>query len=286
MASACQPIKLASLATSPSVLAVNATDIYWTEFVQGLWSLPLAGGVPTVISAEYASGFALDTTHIYWGTNGYLQQTPLGGGAVTHLTPGGWGITPKEWGVAADATFVYWTDQAKGLFKVPIGGGEPITIATAGISNPGGIVIDATTLYWANAQSTIQKIPLAGGSVTTLAAGQESVQTLAIDAGYIYWTNTGLTYLAGSVNRVAKAGGAVTILATAQDDPAGLAVDATDVYWVNGGDKTVNRVAKGGGVASVLATGQVGGRAIAVDAKAVYWLTADASAGELWKMAK
>jgi hypothetical protein len=84
-------------------------------------------------------------------------------------------------------------------------------------------------------------VPLAGGTPVTLASGQQSIDSIAVDASGIYWVNSRSTL--GTVMKLALGGGTPVTLAAGQDLPFGLAVDSTSVYWAtfNGGTRSDGR---------------------------------------------
>ena len=79
----------------------------------------------------------------------------------------------------------------------------------------------------------MMKLPIGGGAPVTLASAQPGPQHIAVDATNVYWTNIGSVDDTGSVMAVAKEGGTPMALATAQRGPFGIAVDATNVYWTD-----------------------------------------------------
>jgi hypothetical protein len=92
-------------------IAVNASGIYiGTE--DALLELPITGGSPEVLaSASQAStgAIALNDEAVYWAGADGVMKVPLAGGAAIALAPG---VHPSS--LAADASYVYWTDSAMG----------------------------------------------------------------------------------------------------------------------------------------------------------------------------
>src|SRR5580658_4591233 len=82
------------------------------------------------------------------------------------------------WGLAIDATSVYWTDcgdPTGGLvLKVAKSGGPITTLATG--DRLSGIAVDATNVYWSagteggDGAGSIMKVPTGGGTAVTIAA--------------------------------------------------------------------------------------------------------------------
>ena len=136
------------------------------------------------------------------------------------------------------------------------------------------IAVDGVSAYWADSVGSVLKCAVGGcTSPTSLATSsllQGAAYGLAIDAGNVYWTNSGV----GTVSMVSKTGTGATVLALGQNSPMGVAVDATSVYWANSGDGTLMKVPIGGGTTATVATGQSGPTGVAVDASFVYWTNA------------
>src|SRR5262249_42058160 len=139
------------------------------------------------------------------------------------------------WGVAVDATDVYWTDtDGDVVMKVPKGGGLPVKLATG--SQPTSIAVDATDVYWTNTYSgEVMRVPKGGGVPVVFAAGQPRAGSVVLAAAFVSWTTHG-TGLAteSTVTRAPKIGGPPVVIAmgyTSPDTIGKVALDAADVYW-------------------------------------------------------
>jgi hypothetical protein len=166
------------------------------------------------------------------------------------------------------------------VMKAPLSGGTPILLASVSNADPWGIAVDATNVYWVNQETSgngkgsVMKVPLGGGSTTTLASGQDFPEGIAVDATSVYWTNSSDS---GSIMKVALGGGTPTTLASRLVYPSKIVVDATSVYWDGRADDqnldSVMKVALGGGTPITLASGQNHPSGITIDATSVYWMT-------------
>ena len=85
--------------------------------------------------------------------------------------------------------------------SIPIGSGNPVTVAAVSNGTVGDVAADASGIYWASsATNLIMSAPLEGGTVVTRAAGQGTPAYVLTDSTAIYWLNVG----SGMVMKLAK----------------------------------------------------------------------------------
>jgi hypothetical protein len=182
-----------------------------------------------------------------------------------------------KWGIAVDATSVYWTnacDPNGPVMKAPLDGGTPTTLAES--SAPTAIAVDATSVYWTNLYGGVMKVPLGGGATTTLTDGPsfQMAVSIAVDDTSVYWSGSeSWGPENGMILSVPLDGGAPTTLASGQGvgpSAGDLAVDATSVYW--GGSVGVMKMPKSGGTPTTLVSTSSYVANLAVNATNVYWI--------------
>ena len=304
--------------SNPQGIAVDATNVYWTNSTttsNSVVKVPLNGGTPTTLAsvqgsssdsgtsfvASVGSGIAVNATVVVWTIGDAVFDMLLSGGAPTPLVSDN-GNEP--FAIAVDATNVYWVGDGK-VMKAPLGGGAATTLfaAAANTQAPfGGIAVDATSVYWtailiannpdggSGQGASICKVPInGGGAFTTLASGYDGpYNSIAVDATNVYWTTSPdiAPGIAGTVMTASSNGGNSKILAMYQIGAASIAVDATNLYWTTSFDGIMTMPIHGA-TPTTLASVQANG--IAVDATSVYW-TVGANAphnpGTVMKIAK
>jgi hypothetical protein len=254
---------------------------------------------PFVIAQGHHPGIiAVDSSSVYWpdgsDTLGRIMKAPKAGGEPVVIASS----QRRPWSVTVDAAYAYWVTNSDeppkygGVFKVPLEGGEVITLVPSGEAFADDIAVDEHGVYWddygAYPQSgrdllacaegaAIRKAGLDGSNPTTLAASDAGVCTpllFSVNASGVYWPSRSR----GAVQHVGLDGRGVAELATS-GDPVAVAVDSSYVYWVNWQDGSVQRAPLGGGKAVTLASSGkdagpntgVGAVDLAVDEVNVYW---------------
>lgn len=188
------------LPLAPAVLeiVVDSTYIWWTREPDDIQRMPVAGlpdgGVEDLLSANpLSNGLTKDDVNIFWCNqqDGYIKKGDHDLGNETPLQTG-----DVPWGVAVDATNLYWTEQGSGdnigrvMKASKVDGSNPVELAGMQ-GSPNGITVDATHVYFANRHAgTINKVPIAGGAVVVLATDQEKPVKLVVDGTHVYWANT------------------------------------------------------------------------------------------------
>jgi hypothetical protein len=181
----------------------------------------------------------------------------------------------NPFGIAVDATNVYWATADGTVRTVPLDGGSPTTLVT-GLSSV-AMAIDSTNVYLGMFPSGVAVVPKVGGSLTTLASSpQVGAGMLAVDATSVYFVDE----QAGEVAKIPLGGGAVSVLASGLGLPTtGFAIDTTSAYvltTVNGVGGILS-VPLDGGTPTTLLSGLViaGGIHIAVEGATLYYANGD-----------
>ncbi|MCL2448763.1 MAG: hypothetical protein FWD17_07450, partial [Polyangiaceae bacterium] len=113
---ACQPVALASSQDGPLGIAVDSSDVYWTDQSGGsVMRVSIGGGMAVTLMGGQASpaGIAVDSAYAYYALevpHGSVMRIPLAGGVADPVASG----QDSPYGVAVDAQRVYWTNAASG----------------------------------------------------------------------------------------------------------------------------------------------------------------------------
>jgi hypothetical protein len=279
--------------TLTNCIAVDATDVYWTESsatmipdagsLSRLVKVSKNGGTPTVLldAIESPGCAVIDDTNAYVVQGGDLLKVPLAGGSPMtiaqsqHVLPGS---TPK---LAVAGGYLYWITDVYGsvdayngmnaLVRVSTSGGSPTPLFTDLTGSPGGIAADATNVYYSDMTGMYVR-PIAGGAAVPI--GQSSLHNnrFAVDSMHIALVElTGLSPTdAGMVGKgdvaVSKLDGSGRTLVS-MNLATSLAIDETGVYAEASGALT--RFALDGSGTEVLSLSMA--RAIALDATDIYF---------------
>lgn len=177
--------------SSLGVVAYGHVDLPDASVVLGDGAAP----TPVVLaSGGGAESLALDGTDVYWtdGVNGEVRKVPKDGGPSIAV----YSIANTEpWGVAVDSSRVYWTlpnfalGGTSAVMSAPLPGGTPTTLVT-NVPGPMSIAVSSATVYWATSgQDAIQSVPIEGGSASTVVSDANGASALAVDGNNLYWCN-------------------------------------------------------------------------------------------------
>jgi hypothetical protein len=223
------PVTLAMGGEWLRAIAIDDSNVYWTDYYGGLVSkVPKAGGNPVVLASqqEKAIGIAVDDTNVYWSNATGIMKVGKAGGTpemIAYQQPG-----PQA--IAVDRSSVYWGGSGS-IYKVALTGGTPVVVGTGGDAI--SMAVDDTNVY-ALIGDIVTQVPLAGGPSFELGRADTFARAITIDKDAVY-----LAYLSyetaggpanGAVVKFAIGGGSAMTLASAQAASA-VAVDGTYVYW-------------------------------------------------------
>jgi hypothetical protein len=225
-----------------AALAIDSQHVYWAQNTGGeayILGVPIGGGAVTTLGlGNEPTWLDVNGTNLYWanvgdGTIMAASLLPDAGPAVELASEGS---SAFVFGVAANSSSVYWTnEQFDTISALPLDGGAMTTVAS-GTTHPYRIAVGSTAVYWTTGfpPSPLMTAPLGGepdgGTATTLAvSGSSSASDLALDSTNVYWTDP----LEGVVLSVPLTGGTVTTIASGQGEPGAVAVDSSYVYWAN-----------------------------------------------------
>jgi hypothetical protein len=126
--------------------------------------------------------------------------------------------------IAADETYVYWTDQDGNLYGIPVAGGSPSTLATD--AGGGSIVASAGRVYYVDANQGVSTA--VGGTASSGAVyfAESGAVALATDGTTLYWADSQIKKCP-----LGPSCATPTVLA-GPSQPSWVAVDATHTYWI------------------------------------------------------
>jgi hypothetical protein len=302
------------IAVADSVLYYTGYD--GTDSEGAVWSMPIGGTASEIaVHQKNPSSLAIDETNIYWTDDdpidGSVLEMERSGSIVDAPAVLATGRSHPR-GLAVDGTNVYWVDAAEtegpgAVLRTSIAEGGVVATVAANQAQPNVITVDAGRLYWGNwgtlrnglADSTVASVDSAGGPIQTLAGNPNLIANaapigIAADDSGLYWTNAGaLTVNNGSVVHLAAGAASPTVLAVGVS-PFSVVVDGTHSFYadING---AIVGVSNAGGTPTTLASGQAGTLLLASSPTDLYWMTVGVdwatganylSTGTLWAVSK
>lgn len=282
-------VVLASGVATPTSIALDASNVYWTDNAGAVWSVPRGGGPTTLITTGQASPLGIVVNgNGYWlagnsaTSEGSVVAFDFTSGLATSIASG----LAGSYGLVASPSYVFWTARnasstGVSLQELALGSdaGVPVELATVtGGGSAGGLAVDADFAYFAVSMTggggAVAKVPLTGGPPATVWTTPTGEPTdLVLGAGAIYWLVPAATPL-GEVWS-APSGGTPAVLAAGLNGPGHLAVDGTNAYWTSPGEGEIDSIPLvPGGNAAVLAGALATPMALVVD-DALYFTTVD-----------
>jgi len=152
------------------------------------------------------------------------------------------------------------------------------TVLVSGLSRPHAVAIDGGYVYWTDVGTgTVNRVNLNGQNMTTIATGGMQPNALVVDGGYVYWTD----FTAGTVSKAPIAGGEVTVLAKQQSYPLSILIYEGYVYWAESLAGNINRLPIDGGPIESLVTSRLGIADFGIYAGRLYWTEGFTQGGDV-----
>ncbi|MBA3502007.1 MAG: DUF5050 domain-containing protein [Myxococcota bacterium] len=263
-----RPARVAfSVAPSPTSIAIQGDQLYWTDALGSIWTMPSTGGTPRQLSDQRSPDFAFKVVSTGTGVVASTRKDLLRvGETVTKLNIRGLVEYPEE--IVADEAFVYITMFKKSqIMRVPIGGGNAQQI---GDLARGVLALHGDTLYVVSyANGVLVAIPKAGGKPRTIAKGLVRPTALAADATHAFvYSEKDKT-----VQSIELATGAATVIAKNLVNSDDMVADGAWLYtrsWDKGSKGTLVRIAKDGSSQTAIGADLAAPYNIAFDADAIY----------------
>jgi hypothetical protein len=225
-------------------------NLYWTQYFQGVFAVPVAGGSAVTISSSeaYPNTITNDGTNVFFANTSSafsIREVTTATDTVTTVpivVDAGLGLTGIK-PMAVDASHLYWGDTigagTSDVYQANKDGSNVILLASGLAGSVNGLTIDANNVYFtvAPGPNGVYQVPIGGGTLTTLASAESSPIPVVTDGTNVFWMNSG-----GVVRRTPVGGGPLTTLSRCADigsvascsgQYVSMAIDSTYVYWTD-----------------------------------------------------
>jgi hypothetical protein len=197
----------------PHGVAVDSKFIYWSQGDGTTGSIGRANidgsganssFIPHSAGIDAPQGVAVTPTSIYWANgDGTIGRANIDGGSPTS---GFITLLNSSCGLAADSSFVYYTDGGNNkVGRAPLGGGAADPYISVPMSSGVfcGIAVDPNFVYWgSDVGNSVGRAPVGGGTAdaTFLPAGTTGggPTGVAVNSQYIFWGNSNATAIGRS----------------------------------------------------------------------------------------
>jgi hypothetical protein len=135
------------LADQAMSVVTDGTSVYWSNSQNQVYAQAFAGGAIRLVggmqNGNSTGPIDVDATNVYISDDVGLYSIPKTGGAATELA------NTFVSQLAHDSTNLYWVDAVTDtIYKMPTGGGVPVTLVYSSSVTGGGMAVDSECVYW------------------------------------------------------------------------------------------------------------------------------------------
>jgi hypothetical protein len=172
----------------PVAMDANRVYYYGPPNVAGVYSVPLAGGPPSMLVQVDPQAYflALDTSFVYFVRgDGAIVSVPKTGEAATPVVSDAGGA----FDLVVDNQDVFWIggadSRAATIERAPKVGGSPAVLAT-GQDSPQKLALDDANVYWV-ASKTLMRIAKTGGAPMRVTSANDG--DIGVDEWSLYFVS-------------------------------------------------------------------------------------------------
>lgn len=190
-------------------LACDGSYVYWLEGpLAVVRRAPVGGGLIDTLFGSTVSPLSgpagpirVSGGYVYWMSHfSAISRVPAGGGPVQTIVSSDLSFLSD---FVTDGASIYFSDQDTGDIKrVPVTGGNSVTLANGRSYSSISLALDSNYLYWID-QTLLGKVPLTGGPILLIAGVNNAASppaAIAVDGASLYWTETA----SGAVMKMTK----------------------------------------------------------------------------------